>query len=159
MAIRTPGQTRICGLFFYCLSALLQLPTWVIFVFDGPGRPQAKRNTRVIANGHWLTAQFHELIQDFGYHSYTTPAEADAELGRLASECIIDFIGTADSDLFVFGAPAVIYVPQEKKDGNNAKLYAVENLFITSNVGLTRGGALLTVLLKGGDYHPIRIPR
>ncbi|KAJ7664879.1 PIN domain-like protein [Mycena rosella] len=138
---------------FYRLAALLELPIRVVFVFDGPARPIIKRNTRVNTNGHWLTAQFQALIRDFGYHSHTAPAEADAELGRLASEQIIDIVETTDSDVFVFGAPAVVYTPRKKTDGNNVTIYTAENLFITPSVGLTRGGTLVIALFSGGDHH------
>ncbi|KAJ7664883.1 PIN domain-like protein [Mycena rosella] len=141
---------------FYRLAALLELPIRVVFVFDGPARPIIKRNTRVNTNGHWLTAQFQALIRDFGYHSHTAPAEADAELGRLASEQIIDIVETTDSDVFVFGAPAVVYTPRKKTDGNNVTIYTAENLFITPSVGLTRGGTLVIALFSGGDHHKVR---
>ncbi|KAJ7490771.1 PIN domain-like protein [Mycena latifolia] len=143
---------------FYRLATLLQLPIRVIFVFDGPARPQFKRNTRVVTDGHRLTTQFRELIQDFGYHSYTAPAEADAELGRLGSEGLVDVVETTDSDVLLFGAPTVFYTPRKKEDGNNVTVFTAENVFITPAVGLTRGGLLLIALLSGGDYHQQGIP-
>jgi 5'-3' exonuclease len=39
---------------------------------------------------------------------FKAPGEADAELGRLASEGLIDIVQTTDSDVFLFGAPTVI---------------------------------------------------
>jgi hypothetical protein len=56
---------------FYKLAALLELPIRGVFVFDGPERPDLKRNTRVVTHGHWLTPQFLQLIHFFGYHSHT----------------------------------------------------------------------------------------
>ncbi|KAJ7093743.1 PIN domain-like protein [Mycena epipterygia] len=137
---------------FYRLATLLELPIRVVFVFDGPARPEFKRGTRVLTHGHWLTDQFRELIRHFGYHSYTAPAEADAELGRLASEGVIDAVQTTDNDVLLFGAPTVIYIPRKKKDGKNVTIYTAENLFITPSVSLTRGGLLLITLLSGADY-------
>lgn len=34
-------------------------------------------------------------------------------------------------------------------------LYTSENIFITPDVALTRGGLLLIALLAGGDYHEV----
>ncbi|KAJ7798867.1 PIN domain-like protein [Mycena olivaceomarginata] len=137
---------------YYRLVTLLQLPLRIVFVFDGPARPEFKRGTRVLTHGHWLTPQFRELIHHFGYHCHTAPAEAEAELGRLASEGWIDIVQTTDCDIFLFGAPRVIYVPNKKTDGENITLYSLENIFITPSVSLTRGGLLLVALLSGGDY-------
>ncbi|KAJ7082704.1 PIN domain-like protein, partial [Mycena belliarum] len=139
---------------FYRLATLLQLPLRAVFVFDGPGRPQFKRNTRVVTRGNRLTTEFRELIGQFGYHSHMAPAEADAELGRLASEHIVDVVETTDSDVLLFGAPTVLYIPRKKQDRNKVMLYTAENVFITPGVGLTRGGLLLIALLSGGDYNP-----
>ncbi|KAJ6622805.1 PIN domain-like protein, partial [Mycena sp. CBHHK59/15] len=169
-----PGPNRHLRILFYRLATLLELPIRVVFVFDGPARPQFKCGTRVLTHGHWLTAQFRELIHDFGYHSYMAPAEADGELGRLGSEGLVNVVETTDSDIVLFGAPTVIYVyvncryrihllifctsPRKKKDGKNVTMYTAEKLFITPSVSLTRGGLLLIALLSGGDYHKQGIP-
>ncbi|KAJ7839363.1 PIN domain-like protein [Mycena olivaceomarginata] len=140
-----PGPNPQLRLLFYRTAAQLALPACAVFVFDGPHRPEFKRGTRVLTHGHWLTSAFRELIREFGYHSHTAPAEADAELGRLASEGIIDVVQTTDSDILLFGAPTVF-------------LMYVNFLFFlqidSSNVtmSLTRGGLLLIALLSGGDY-------
>ncbi|KAJ7804654.1 PIN domain-like protein [Mycena olivaceomarginata] len=137
---------------FYRTAALLALPIRAVFVFDGPHRPEFKRGTRVLTHGHWLTSAFRELIREFGYHSHTAPAEADAELGRLASEGIIDVVQTTDSDILLFGAPTVFLIPKKKDDHHNVTVYTAENIFVTPTVSLTRGGLLLIALLSGGDY-------
>jgi len=66
-----PGPNPHLRVLFYKLAGLLELPIRVLFVFDGPARPQFKRGTRVLTHGHRLTAQFLQLIQGFGYHSHT----------------------------------------------------------------------------------------
>ncbi|KAK7015722.1 PIN domain-like protein, partial [Favolaschia claudopus] len=116
-----------------------------LFIVDGPERPDIKRGRRVLMRGHPLTTAFQELAGYFGYPCYMAPGEADAELGRLAAEGIIDFVQTTDSDVFLFGA-------EHKRDGDNIKLYRSEKIFATPSVGLTRGGILLFALLPGGDY-------
>ncbi|KAJ6482431.1 PIN domain-like protein [Mycena sanguinolenta] len=146
------GPNAQLRILYYRLVHLLQLPVRIVFAFDGPERAEFKRGTRVLTHGHPLTAPFQELIAHFGYHSHTAPGEADAELGRLAFENLIDIVQTTDSDIFLFGAPRVIYTPKQKIDGKNVTVYTAENIFITPKVSLTRGGILLIALLSGGDY-------
>ncbi|KAK7002089.1 PIN domain-like protein, partial [Favolaschia claudopus] len=134
--------------------SVLHTAAVIVFVFDGPERRTIKRGTRVNLKGHPLTAMFCELIRCFGFHVHFAPGEADAELGRLSAENIIDMVQTTDSDVFLFGAKCVMYTPKKKTDGDNIAVYTLENLFITPSVGLTRGGLLLFALLAGGDYDP-----
>ncbi|KAJ7765925.1 PIN domain-like protein, partial [Mycena maculata] len=152
------GPNPSLRVLFYKLAGLLQLPIRIVFVFDGPNRPEYKHNTRVITHGHLLTASFQQLIREFGYHWHTAPEEADTELGRLASEGYINAVQTTDSNIFLFGAPTVIYVPQKKTDGPNITMYTSEDLFTNPSISLTCGGMLLIALLCGGDYdevHPL----
>ncbi|KAK7034797.1 PIN domain-like protein, partial [Favolaschia claudopus] len=135
-------------------TLLLHTAAVIVFVFDGPERRAIKRGTRVNLKGHPLTAMFCELIRCFGFHVHFAPGEADAELGRLSAENIIDMVQTTDSDVFLFGAKCVMYTPKKKTDGDNIAVYTLENLFITPSVGLTRGGLLLFALLAGGDFDP-----
>ncbi|KAK6971407.1 PIN domain-like protein [Favolaschia claudopus] len=137
---------------YYKLAALLEWPVLPLFVIDGPARQGVKRGRQVLTRGHPLTAVFQELVGHFGYPCYMAPGEADAELGRLASEGIIDFVQTTDSDVFLFGSERVIYTPNKKRDGNDIKVYTSEKIFTTPSIGLTRGGILLFALLAGGDY-------
>ncbi|KAJ7106638.1 PIN domain-like protein, partial [Mycena epipterygia] len=77
-------------------------------VFDGLGRPEFKRGVRVSNNPRWLTARLQDLTTAFGYHFYTAPGEAEAELAYLNKLGFIDVVITEDSDAVVFGAPHVI---------------------------------------------------
>ncbi|KAJ7887676.1 PIN domain-like protein, partial [Mycena olivaceomarginata] len=137
-------QTPALRILYYRLVALLALPLRIVLSKIGPERLEVKRDTHVLTRGHPLTPQFRELVRQFGYHCHVAPGEADAELGRLASEGLIDIVQTTDSDVFLFGAPTVIKIPQKKADGNNVTVYSIS---------LTRGGILLIALLAGGDYH------
>lgn len=90
---------------------------------------------------------------------------------------VIDVVVTTDIDALVFGARAMmaLYVilssflealltclsfdsPNKKKDKGEVALYTSENIFISPDVSLTRGGLLLTALLAGGDYHKVCLP-
>ncbi|KAJ7737403.1 PIN domain-like protein [Mycena olivaceomarginata] len=147
------GPNPALRILYYRLVALLALPLRIVFVEDGPERLEVKRDTHVLTRGHPLTPQFRELVRQFGYHCHVAPGEADAELGRPTSEGLIDIVQTTDSDVFLFGAPTVIKIPQKKADGNNVTVYSSEKLFINPGISLTRGGILLIALLAGGDYH------
>ncbi|KAJ7331066.1 PIN domain-like protein [Mycena albidolilacea] len=124
-----PGPNPQLRLLFYRTAALPALPARSVFVFDGPHRPEFKRGTRVLTHGHWLTSAFRELIPD-------------AELGRLASEGIMDVVQTTDSDILLFGAPTVSLIPKKKDDHHDVAVYTAENIFVAPTVSLTRGGLL-----------------
>ncbi|KAJ6448836.1 PIN domain-like protein [Mycena sanguinolenta] len=147
------GNNPQLGVLFYRLVYLLTLPIRVVIIFDGPGRPSIKRGTAVLTNGHWLTGPFQKLIDAFGYHWYTAPGEAEAELAQLNALKIVDVVVTTDVDALVFGATAMMALHALiKKDKGEITLYTSENIFITPDVSLTRGGLLLIALLVGGDY-------
>ncbi|KAK7062098.1 PIN domain-like protein [Favolaschia claudopus] len=150
------GPNPAMQVIYHRLVALLQIAAVFVFVFDGPERWEVKRGTRVNTKGHPLTPMFCELIRLFGFHVHLAPGEADAELGRLSAEGIIHTVQTTDSDVFLFGAQRVMYTPKKKTDGDNIKIYTLENIFISPSIGLTRGGLLLFALLAGGDYDPVR---
>ena len=62
------GQNPELKNLFHRLCRLATLPVWVIFVFDGPSRPDVKRETQVIKADHFLTEPFKAMIQAFGFH-------------------------------------------------------------------------------------------
>ncbi|KAJ7901209.1 PIN domain-like protein [Mycena olivaceomarginata] len=147
------GPNPQLRILFYRIAYLLTFPIRVVFVFDGPARPEIKRGTNVLARGHPLTSPFQKLIEVFGYHWHTAPGEAEAELGQLSDLSIIDLVITTDIDALIFGARTLMIFPNKRKDKNQITLYTTENIFSTPGVSLTRGGLLLLALLAGGDYH------
>ncbi|KAJ7028768.1 hypothetical protein C8F04DRAFT_1398794 [Mycena alexandri] len=91
------------------LTQFLAMPMKAIFVFN---------KTEQGSRGHQLITPFRALIEVFGYSWYTAPGLADAELARLESTGIIQFVTTANIDAFIFGARNVmlpyaynLYVP------------------------------------------------
>ncbi|KAJ7897103.1 PIN domain-like protein [Mycena olivaceomarginata] len=147
------GPNPQLRILFYRAARLLSLPICVVFVFDGPARPAIKRGTKVLTHGHWLTGSFQKLIEAFGYHWYMAPGEAEAEMAQLSAMGVIDIVVTTDTDALIFGAKNLMIFPNKKKDNDQMALYTSENIFITPDVALTRGGLLLIALLAGGDYH------
>ncbi|KAJ7489980.1 PIN domain-like protein [Mycena galericulata] len=138
---------------FYRLARLLSAPMNPLFVFNGPERPETRRNAQVLNAEHQLTAQFQALIEVFGYPWYTAPGEAEAELGRLNNLGIIDIVMTTDIDALIFGAKTLMIPPNKKNDKNEIIIYHSSLIFINPGVCLSRGGLLLIALLAGGDYH------
>ncbi|KAJ7882730.1 hypothetical protein B0H14DRAFT_2565125, partial [Mycena olivaceomarginata] len=96
------GPNPQLRILFYRIAYLLTFPIRVVFVFDGPARPEIKRGTNVLARGHPLTSPFQKLIEVFGYHWHTAPGEAEAELGQLSDLSIIDLVITTDIDALIF---------------------------------------------------------
>ncbi|KAK6987782.1 PIN domain-like protein, partial [Favolaschia claudopus] len=154
------GPNPAMQIIYHRLVALLHTAAVIVFVFDGPERRTIKRGTRVNLKGHPLTAMFCELIRCFGFHVHFAPGEADAELGRLSAENIIDMVQTTDSDVFLFGAKCVMYTyvcrlfSFHPLTSHLTPSYFKDGCPLTPSVGLTRGGLLLFALLAGGDYDP-----
>ncbi|KAJ7749133.1 PIN domain-like protein [Mycena metata] len=136
------------------LAALSRAGVIAVFVKDGPERPSVKRNKKVKAKPHWLVEEFTEMIEHFGFHSYTAPGEAEAELAYLNREGYVDAVLTDDGDTAIFGAQCII----RRKTKDELTVYTTDELKNNPNVGLTLGGILLVALLKGGDYDTVGLP-
>ncbi|KAJ6495859.1 PIN domain-like protein, partial [Mycena vulgaris] len=136
---------------FYQLCNLQEAPVTLLFVFDGPGRPAVKRGIRRVRNNpHVLTAHLKELLTAFGYHFYTAPGEAEAELAQLNKLGFIDAIMSEDSDTVAFGARCVI-----RTSGPNvtqpSQIYTSDSIS-SAPLYLDEDGLLLVILATGGDY-------
>ncbi|KAJ7812414.1 PIN domain-like protein [Mycena leptocephala] len=139
---------------FWKLTALNQVGVTAVFPFDGPNRPSIKRDKQVGSKPHWLVQEFTELIELFGFHHYTAPGEADAELAYLDRLGHIDAILTDDGDVALFGARRIIR-KLNKNDRDEITVYTSAALQSTAGVGLTQGGILLIAIMSGGDYDTV----
>ncbi|KAJ7243794.1 PIN domain-like protein [Mycena rebaudengoi] len=151
------GRNPELRILFYKLAALNEAGAIFVWVFDGPNRPSIKRNKRVRAKPHWLIEEFTEMINLFGFYSYTAPGEAEAELAHLNRLNYIDAVLTDDGDAAVFGARRIIRM-LNKKDKNEITVYTSDSLQ-SSPVGLTLGGILLLAVLGGGDYDTVGLAK
>ncbi|KAM6492885.1 PIN domain-like protein, partial [Amanita muscaria] len=155
----TAGENLELRTLFFKLSWLLSACILPIFVFDGPLRPSVKRGKNVIATPHWLTEDFQQLINAFGFYSHQAPGEAEAELAQLNAAGLIDAIATDDSDVFVFGATHVICSSLHSSNNtDNVTVYALDKINSDAQVLLTREDMILIALLVGGDYDPVGLP-
>ncbi|KAJ7227763.1 PIN domain-like protein [Mycena rebaudengoi] len=134
---------------FYKLMPLIGICATPVFIFDGAGRPDEKRGTKVLKKPHWIAASFQAMITACGFDSHIAPGEAEAELAYLNKSGLIDMIFTTDSDVFIFGATHVIRSPN-KFDYDHLALYTAEKM--RTSLGLTTGGLLLLAVLCKGDY-------
>jgi Holliday junction resolvase YEN1 len=50
---------------------LAQLPVTPSFIFDGPGRPNIKRDNIVRGNDHWLIEPVKEILDGYGFRHST----------------------------------------------------------------------------------------
>ncbi|KAJ7471496.1 PIN domain-like protein [Mycena galericulata] len=138
---------------FYQLCNFSLAPITYVFVFDGPGRPSAKRGTRVVHRETELLQDLKAMIVAFGFYYYEAPGEAEAELAQLNENGCIDGIITEDSDALVFGARCVIRTLGPTVQ-HNSLIYDLEAMENTEGVSLGKDDLLLCALLLGGDYGP-----
>ncbi|KAH6907097.1 PIN domain-like protein [Coprinopsis sp. MPI-PUGE-AT-0042] len=138
------------------LEQLEALPIIPVFFFDGNNRPATKRNTRVNSTNHYLLPSFRDLLRAFNIATYDAPGEAEADLADFNQCGKLDFVLTSNSDIFLFGARAVIRSPQDKSNRDLAQLYLIDDMRATSpgdNIRFSRAGWVFTAMLGGGDYN------
>ncbi|KAG6819798.1 hypothetical protein H0H93_008552 [Arthromyces matolae] len=153
------GPHAVHRLFFYRLCSFLKVPARFIFVSDGPGRPKVKRGHQVKTKELWYLEDAVKFIIAFGFHYHKAPGEAEAELGRLNAEGLIDAVITEDSDVLLFKAKLVLRrVPRDSTLDSDVDsdyyAYDTNDLKDPSGRQLTLGDLLLYALLVGGDYDP-----
>jgi Holliday junction resolvase YEN1 len=64
------GENPELRMLFFRLAKFLALPLLPLFVFDGPKRPQIKRNKRIMRAEHPLTGRFKVMIEAFGFEHH-----------------------------------------------------------------------------------------
>ncbi|KAF6751253.1 PIN domain-like protein [Ephemerocybe angulata] len=148
------GRNTECRTLSMHLEQLARLPATIVIVFDGPKRPDLKRGTRTSYKEHYLTKQFRQLNEGFGFHTWTAPGEAEAELASLNKLGAVDFVLTSDSDIFMFGAPHIIRSPQLSKNRDLVETYNLSesSFYSVDSEGISPAGAVLVAVLSGGDY-------
>ncbi|KAI0691164.1 PIN domain-like protein [Cerioporus squamosus] len=138
------------------LANLYTKPLAVVFVGDGPARPDIKRNTNVGKKAHWLTVDMKDLVSAFGFEYLEAPAEAEAELASMCQAGLIDAVMTDDGDTLMFGAETVIRKPwsssSRKEDGDVVTIYRASAIQENPAVQMTRNSMVLLAVLAGGDY-------
>ncbi|RPD70264.1 PIN domain-like protein, partial [Lentinus tigrinus ALCF2SS1-7] len=138
------GQNPELRTLFFRLAHLFAKPVAVVFVEDGPDRPDMKRGVHVRKKQHWLTKGMRALVEGFGFEWIQAPGEAEAELAAMNQAGLIDTVMSDDGDTLVFGADVVIrkYV----------LVYRASAMQEHAQVRMTRNSLILLAVLAGGDY-------
>ncbi|KAI0347706.1 PIN domain-like protein [Trametopsis cervina] len=152
------GRSPELRTLLFRLMRLLAMTVAAVFVFDGPQRPSIKRGTHVVRRTDWLEDDFMKMIRAFGFDVHAAPGEAGAELAKMQQLGLIDVAVTDDSDIFVFGASAVIRSTSLFGKVNKADFYQKDRLTAAQPIGFSRGVFVLIALLCGGDYGPVGLP-
>ncbi|KAK0228089.1 hypothetical protein IW262DRAFT_1455286 [Armillaria fumosa] len=141
------GQTKSAAQasLFKRLGRLFHLPVLPLFVFDGPKRPINKRKKKVNKTTDWLTADFKELLEGFGFPYWDAPGKAEAELALLSNKGRIDVVMSEDFDAMLFGAQRVMQITEESDSNYMVKIYEKGSQFSPNEL-------VMIALLAGGDY-------
>ncbi|KAF8173270.1 PIN domain-like protein [Pholiota molesta] len=143
-------------LFYKRLTEFIKAPVALVFVLDGPARPNYKRGHRVRPQSIWWTDLAIELVDHFGFQIHHAPGEAEAELAKLNIEGYIDAVITSDSDAYLFGTKTLLRSIPKKDRKRDRKDLDEYDVYIASEEGLpiNKDGLILFALLSGGDYGP-----
>ncbi|WFD44161.1 hypothetical protein MPSI1_002827 [Malassezia psittaci] len=138
---------------FFRLARILHLPIRPIFVFDGPERPDWKRDARVYKGVHLVQEQFCGMLNAFGTPYWAAPGEAEAELAWMNHSGIIDAVLTDDVDALMLGAQVVVRSRawQEDRDTDEPVMATVYDRR-QGEWRVDSDGMILAAMLSGGDY-------
>ncbi|KAL7312606.1 hypothetical protein PS15m_008355 [Mucor circinelloides] len=143
-------QSEIRALFFR-FNKLYELGIRPVFVFDGPSRPDYKRNKFI--NTKPLETTFRSnliaMIKFFRFSLWDAYGEAEAECALLQRLGFVDAVYTGDSDVFLFGARRVIRQWPAKRY-EPVSVYDIT--WICDSTTLDRSDLILIALLHGSDY-------
>lgn len=155
------GSNPALRTLYYRLLRLLSLSIQPIFVFDGPNKPNFKRNKKVGSNGASLPVYLaKQMIKLFGFPCHSAPGEAEAECAFLQREGIVDAVLSEDVDTLMFGCRVTLRNwSSENHNGapTHVSMYEAEATR-TGKSGLDRQGMVLVAMMSGGDYITEGIP-
>ncbi|KAK9373183.1 PIN domain-like protein [Lipomyces chichibuensis] len=147
--------------FYYKLNKLMGLGIDAVFVFDGPQKPEFKRNKLVSTVQPKEVTEMSELCKHFGFEVLIAPGEAEAECAHLQRHGLVDYVMTDDVDSLMFGSSYVLKGWKPYHNGSPAAvsvtLYSLKQ--IEEKLRLTRAGMVLIAMMSGGDYNPAGVVR
>ncbi|KAL0579207.1 hypothetical protein V5O48_002769 [Marasmius crinis-equi] len=138
---------------FTLLCKLLQTPTALIFVFDGPNRPKVKRGVRVKTRSTSFYRLAKVMIGTFGFYSVEASGEADCLLAALSHSGFVDGVISEDSDLLIFGVKRLLRKSSDEPSRHELLFDVYSSEAIEEVLGLTSAALTFVALLRGTDYH------
>lgn len=151
------AKASVCGdqselrSLFYRFNRLYELGIRPVFVFDGPNRPNYKRNKNINTEALQTTFKSYlvQLIKCFNFSMWEADGEAEAECAMLERLGFVDMVFTTDSDIFLFGAKRVVRQWPSKR---NEPVGCYDITWVADAIGLDRSDLILVALLRGCDY-------
>ncbi|KAG0167322.1 hypothetical protein DFQ28_005181 [Apophysomyces sp. BC1034] len=136
---------------FYRCCRLYELGIRPVFVFDGPNRPEFKRD-KIVQAGlvSQLQLELMAMFKHFNFGTWQAHGEAEAECAVLQRLDYVDIVLTADVDVFLFGAKRVI---RQWPSHQNELLACYDHTWLTECTGLDRSDLIMMALLRGSDYN------
>ncbi|KAF3917331.1 hypothetical protein ABW21_db0200509 [Orbilia brochopaga] len=157
---RNAGSNAALRVLYYRLCTLLKLNIHAVFVYDGKGRPDFKRNKNINKNEGYQIALTRRLIVGFGFPIHNAPGEAEAECAFLQKNGVVDAVLSEDVDTLMFGCTRFWRSGSDKKDSKSlGSLQVYTSTDIQQKAKLTSVGMILVALMSGGDYDTAGIPR
>ena len=130
----------------------MKLNVQLIFIYDGPKRPNKRNKRGGNRVDRELTRLLHQLLTHLKIPYHEAPGEAEAECAALQKIGQVDAVWSDDGDAFMFGATTLI---KAHKDGRNrakdhVKVFTADA--IRNKFDFDADSFMLFALLSGGDY-------
>ncbi|RAL65678.1 hypothetical protein DID88_005346 [Monilinia fructigena] len=159
--------------FITVVLRLLKLNIQLVFVADGPHKPNEKHGGKGAGIWTYKNDILHKCLNFLGVKWHNAPGEAEAECAMLQRRGTVDCVWTDDGDALMFGCGMLIRFLRgdeedgERKNGKGGKTWKTKNggmedmdrvtlyranVIQSKHPGFDREGLILFVILSGGDY-------
>ncbi|KAH9238901.1 hypothetical protein K456DRAFT_32333 [Colletotrichum gloeosporioides 23] len=138
--------------------SLMHIGIEIIFVFDGEGRPDVKRDKKTEdSTGRKAREEnsgfFKETLTKLHIPWRQAPGEAEAECAALQRLGLVDAVWLEDSDTLMFGCTVLVknlLKSNGQKSKDEAKVYRLRD--IEQKTRITANGIVLYAMVAGCDY-------
>ncbi|KAK1837847.1 phd finger domain-containing protein [Colletotrichum chrysophilum] len=138
--------------------SLMHIGIEIIFVFDGEGRPDVKRDKKTEDSTERKAREensgfFKETLTKLHIPWRQAPGEAEAECAALQRLGLVDAVWSEDSDTLMFGCTVLVknlLKSNGQKSKDEAKVYRLRD--IEQKTRITANGIVLYAMVAGCDY-------